>query len=142
MLSDLYAMGVSECDNMLMLLGVSEQLTNSQRKVVTPLVIQGFNGVCVLHACVLLLHNNYAALSLDYVHNMLILNFKGLSLFQFWYNLCQTCVSIPMLPFALCVSDLCVEAGTSCNGGQSVINPWFIIGGVASSVCLKSEFIM
>ena len=43
-LSDLYAMGVSECDNMLMLLGVSNQLTQKQRDVVTPLVIKGFSG--------------------------------------------------------------------------------------------------
>jgi selenide,water dikinase len=28
------------------------------------------------------------------------------------------------------------------NGGQSVLNPWFIIGGVASSVCAREEFIM
>jgi len=80
-LSDLYAMGVSECDNMLMLLGVSEQLKPKERQVVTPLVIQGF-------------------------------------------------------------TDLCAEAGTSCNGGQTVLNPWFITGGVASAVCQKSEFIM
>ena len=39
-------------------------------------------------------------------------------------------------------SDLCAEAGTSVNGGQTVINPWVIIGGVASAVCNKSEFIM
>ena len=44
MLSDLYAMGVAECDNMLMLLGVSERFTNKERKVVTPMIIQGFTG--------------------------------------------------------------------------------------------------
>ena len=38
--------------------------------------------------------------------------------------------------------DLCREAGSSVNGGQSVLNPWFIIGGVASAVCKKNEFIM
>ena len=43
-LSDLYATGVSECDNMLMLLGVSNKLTLQQRDVVTPMVIQGFTG--------------------------------------------------------------------------------------------------
>ena len=80
-LSDLYAMGVAECDNMLMLLGVSNQMTLKERHVVTPLVIQGF-------------------------------------------------------------SDLAMEAGTSVNGGQTVLNPWFIIGGVASSVVSKDEFIM
>jgi len=43
-LSDLYAMGVSECDNMLMLLGVSVKMTRRQRDVVTPMMIQGFIG--------------------------------------------------------------------------------------------------
>ena len=43
---------------------------------------------------------------------------------------------VPLIP------DLCEEAGTSVNGGQSVLNPWFIIGGVASSVCAREEFIM
>ena len=48
---------------------------------------------------------------------------------------------------ALCVYvcahvDLCTEAGSTCNGGQTVINPWFIIGGVATGVCLESEYIM
>lgn len=80
-LSDLYAMGVTECDNMLMLLGVSNQMTLQERKVVTPLVIQGF-------------------------------------------------------------SDLAREAGTSVNGGQTVLNPWFIVGGVASAVVSEGEFIM
>ena len=40
------------------------------------------------------------------------------------------------------ISDLCIEAGTSVNGGQTVLNPWYIIGGVASAVCSKEEFIM
>eukprot|EP00117_Sycon_ciliatum_P007275 scpid68404/ scgid10452/ Selenide, water dikinase 2; Selenium donor protein 2; Selenophosphate synthase 2 len=80
-LSDLYAMGVSECDNMLMLLGISTDLSHKERHVVTPLMIKGF-------------------------------------------------------------SDLAKEAGCSVNGGQTVLNPWFIIGGVASSVCADGEFIM
>ena len=37
-------MGVSECDNMLMLLGVSNRLTQKQKDIVTPLVIKGFGG--------------------------------------------------------------------------------------------------
>ncbi|EGT37179.1 hypothetical protein CAEBREN_31119 [Caenorhabditis brenneri] len=41
-LSDLYAMGVSECDNMLMLLGVAVALTESQRDIIVRLFIQGF----------------------------------------------------------------------------------------------------
>lgn len=80
-LSDLYAMGVTDCDNMLMLLGVSIDMTSKEREVVTSLIINGFN-------------------------------------------------------------DLAKEAGTTVNGGQSVLNPWYIIGGVASSVVSSSEFIM
>lgn len=80
-LSDLYAMGVAECDNMLMLLGVSTDMTAKEREVVTSLMIKGFN-------------------------------------------------------------DLAEEAGTSVNGGQSVLNPWYIIGGVATSVVAADEFIM
>lgn len=80
-LSDLYAMGVTECDNMLMLLGVSNEMTLKERATVTKLVMEGFR-------------------------------------------------------------DLCTEAGTSVNGGQSVLNPWYIIGGVASAVCTKDEFVM
>lgn len=41
-LSDLYAMGVSECDNMLMLLGVAVDLNESQRDIIVRLFIQGF----------------------------------------------------------------------------------------------------
>jgi hypothetical protein len=37
-LSDLYAMGVTECDNMLMLLAVSTKMTEKERDVVVPLV--------------------------------------------------------------------------------------------------------
>lgn len=80
-LSDLYAMGVSYCDNMLMLLGVSNQMTLKEREVVTPLIIKGFN-------------------------------------------------------------DLAAEAGTTVNGGQTVLNPWYIIGGVASAVVKEEEIIM
>ena len=80
-LSDLYAMGVTECDNMLMLLGVSNQMTLKEREIVTPMVIKGFN-------------------------------------------------------------DLALEAGTTVNGGQTVLNPWFIVGGVASSVVSSKELVM
>lgn len=41
-LSDLYAMGVYECDNMLMLLGISSKFTTKQRDTVIPQMIQGF----------------------------------------------------------------------------------------------------
>ena len=80
-LSDLYAMGISDCDNMLMLLGVSNEMTLKERDVITKLIIEGFN-------------------------------------------------------------DLAREAGTTVNGGQTVLNPWYIIGGVASSVVTTEEVIM
>ena len=35
-------MGVSECDNMLMLLGVSSKFTEKERDVVVPLLMRGF----------------------------------------------------------------------------------------------------
>lgn len=41
-LSDLYAMGVIECDNMLMLLAVSTKMTEKERDVVIPLIMRGF----------------------------------------------------------------------------------------------------
>ncbi|XP_069315021.1 selenide, water dikinase 1 isoform X4 [Eulemur rufifrons] len=80
-LSDLYAMGVTECDNMLMLLGVSNKMTDRERDKVMPLIIQGFK-------------------------------------------------------------DAAEEAGTSVTGGQTVLNPWIVLGGVATTVCQPNEFIM
>eukprot|EP00118_Oscarella_pearsei_P002843 m.11873 g.11873 ORF g.11873 m.11873 type:complete len:304 (+) comp23655_c0_seq2:275-1186(+) len=80
-LSDLYAMGVADCDNLLMLLGISTDLSKPERDVVTPLIMEGFR-------------------------------------------------------------DCAEEAETSVNGGQTVLNPWFIIGGVASSVCTRDEYTM
>ncbi|KAF3854705.1 hypothetical protein F7725_022760 [Dissostichus mawsoni] len=80
-LSDLYAMGVTECDNMLMLLGVSNKMSEKERDKVMPLVIQGFK-------------------------------------------------------------DASEEAGTSVTGGQTVLNPWVVLGGVATTVCQPNEFIM
>ncbi|XP_003342045.1 selenide, water dikinase 1 isoform X3 [Monodelphis domestica] len=80
-LSDLYAMGVTECDNMLMLLGISNKMTDRERDKVVPLIIQGFK-------------------------------------------------------------DAAEEAGTSVTGGQTVLNPWIVLGGVATTVCQPNEFIM
>lgn len=50
-LSDLYAMGVTECDNMLMLMGVSTKLTDKERDVVVPLMMRGFKVRCVFFSC-------------------------------------------------------------------------------------------
>ncbi|KAI9145156.1 AIR synthase-related protein [Paraphysoderma sedebokerense] len=79
-LSDLYAMGVTDCDNMLMLLGISRKLEPDEKEIVTKLMMQGFN-------------------------------------------------------------DLAIEAGTMVTGGQTVVNPWYVVGGVASAVVKESEII-
>jgi selenophosphate synthase len=44
-LSDIYAMGVLEIDNMLMLLSVSDKMTDKERDIIMPLIIQGFKVV-------------------------------------------------------------------------------------------------
>ncbi|XP_048879817.1 selenide, water dikinase 3 [Brienomyrus brachyistius] len=80
-LSDLYAMGITECDNMLMLLSVSQKMNDKERERVMPLMIKGFR-------------------------------------------------------------DAAEEGGTSVTGGQTVVNPWIIIGGVATVVCQPTDFIM
>ena len=80
-LSDLYAMGVTECDNMLMLLAVSTKMTEKERDVVVPLMMRGFK-------------------------------------------------------------DCALEANSTVTGGQTVMNPWCTIGGVATTVCQPNEFIM
>lgn len=80
-LSDLYAMGVVNCHNMLMLLALSKEMTDKQRDVVIPLLMKGYQ-------------------------------------------------------------DTCLEAGCLVTGGQTVINPWCIIGGVASTVCKPGDVIM
>lgn len=79
-LSDLYAMGIYNCDNMLMILAASRDMKERERNICTKEMIRGFN-------------------------------------------------------------DLAVEAETEVTGGQTVLNPWPIIGGVATSVCSKDEFI-
>jgi len=80
-LSDLYAMGVVQCHNMLMLLAVSKEMTDKERDVVIPLMMEGFQ-------------------------------------------------------------DTALEAGCLVTGGQTVLNPWVTVGGVASSVCSRTEIIM
>ncbi|ELW48560.1 Selenide, water dikinase 2 [Tupaia chinensis] len=41
-LSDLHAMGITECDNMLMLLSVSQSMSKEEQEKVTSLLIKGF----------------------------------------------------------------------------------------------------
>lgn len=80
-LSDLYAMGVVSCHNMLMLLAVSREFTDQERDVVIPLMMKGFQ-------------------------------------------------------------DTAREAGCLVTGGQTVLNPWCTVGGVASTVCPPTSIIM
>jgi selenide,water dikinase len=80
-LSDMYAMGVTDVDNVLMLLASSIDMPEAYRNIVTAQMIKGFDEQCKL-------------------------------------------------------------AGTIVSGGQSVRNPWPIIGGVAQSICKASDIIM
>ena len=49
-MSDIYAMGVTECDNMLMLMGVSTKMSEKERDVVMPLMMRGFKVFHLLKA--------------------------------------------------------------------------------------------
>lgn len=44
-LSDVYAMGVIEVDNMLMLLSTSNKMTEKERDTIMPLILQGFKVI-------------------------------------------------------------------------------------------------
>jgi len=80
-LSDMYSMGIADCDTMLMLLAVSREIPEQFRDFVARELIRGFNDHAKL-------------------------------------------------------------AETNVTGGQTVINPWPIIGGVATSVRRAEEFIL
>lgn len=80
-LSNLYAMGVTECDNMLMHVAVSQKMSDKERDAVLPLLATGFK-------------------------------------------------------------DGAEEAGTTVNGGQTILNPWMTVGGAATSICQPNEYIM
>lgn len=90
MLSDIYSLGIPDCDNMLMLLAASEEVPGKYRKIVTSLMMKGFSG--------------------------------SLAFFFFFFKF---------------LIDMAKEAGTIVTGGQSVRNPWPIIGGVA--MCVRDE---
>ncbi|KAG5897304.1 hypothetical protein JTB14_011467 [Gonioctena quinquepunctata] len=40
------------------------------------------------------------------------------------------------------LGDSALEAGTTVTGGQTVVNPWCTIGGVATTVCQPNEYIV
>lgn len=76
--SDMYAVGITDIDNMLMILGASTDMVPDVREIATRETIRGF-------------------------------------------------------------VDMAKEAGTKVSGGQSVLNPWPIIGGVAQSVVPRAD---
>uniref|UniRef100_A0A0K0FZ19 Probable selenide, water dikinase (inferred by orthology to a C. elegans protein) n=1 Tax=Strongyloides venezuelensis TaxID=75913 RepID=A0A0K0FZ19_STRVS len=79
-LSDLFAMGVTECDNVLMLLGVYQNFSDNEREIVIGEFMKGFkDGASII--------------------------------------------------------------GTKVRGGQTVKCPWLLIGGTASSVVMKGNFL-
>lgn len=80
-LSDMYAMGVESCDNMLMILGIPRKMAEEERDVVIPMMMKGFKDQAEL-------------------------------------------------------------AGTQVTGGQTVLNPWCIIGGTATAVVDSDCIIM
>lgn len=80
-LSDLYSVGITDCDNILMLLASSTDMDENERTVVTREILRGFAERV---------------------------------------RLAQTCVT----------------------GGQTVMNPWPLIGGVAMSVVSAEEMIL
>jgi len=80
-LSDMYAMGVCDIDNVLRILAASNKMDTETRDIVTRAMIEGFNYTCE-------------------------------------------------------------QAGVECTGGQSIVNPWPIIGGTAMSACAENEFIL
>jgi len=80
-LSDMYALGVIDVDNVLMILASSRDMEQKSRDIVTRKMIEGFSATCK-------------------------------------------------------------SAGVEVTGGQTVVNPWPIIGGTAMSCCSSDQFIL
>ena len=62
-------MGVTECDNMLMLLGVSTKMTEKERDVVIPLMIRGFKvniHISILVFIIIIISNLQSHLNPNY----------------------------------------------------------------------------
>ena len=79
-LSNLYALGITKCDNMLMQLNVSYKMTDKERDTVIPILIRGFR-------------------------------------------------------------DCALEAGTVVTGGHTCFNPWLSIGGTATAILNRNEYL-
>uniref|UniRef100_A0A7S2YE49 Selenide, water dikinase n=1 Tax=Entomoneis paludosa TaxID=265537 RepID=A0A7S2YE49_9STRA len=73
---------------------------------------------------------------------------EGVAECDFVLMLLAACRDMPEEERSICTKemvrgfrDACTEAGTSVTGGQTVLNPWPIIGGVATSIVSEDEFI-
>ena len=134
-LSDLYAMGITECDNMLMLLSVSQKMND---KVVLCVLKAGCQTV---FSFIYLCHCSLSSINLTGIY----VDISKISCHDSIQSVC-TCTTqdrervMPLMIQGF--RDAAEEGGTSVTGGQTVINPWIIVGGVASVVCQPNEFIM
>mmetsp|Transcript_40231 Transcript_40231/g.97181 ORF Transcript_40231/g.97181 Transcript_40231/m.97181 type:complete len:328 (-) Transcript_40231:766-1749(-) len=73
---------------------------------------------------------------------------EGVEHCDFMLMLLAACREMPSDERTICTqhmvkgfSDACLEAGCPITGGQTVLNPWPIIGGVATSVVTKTGYI-
>lgn len=73
---------------------------------------------------------------------------EGVEYCDFVLMLLAACRDMPEEQRTICTKEMvrgfreaCDEAETTVTGGQTVLNPWPIIGGVATSVVSKDEFI-
>lgn len=73
---------------------------------------------------------------------------EGVEHCDFVLMLLAACREMPTAQREICTAemvkgfrDACDEAGTAITGGQTVLNPWPIIGGVATSVVSEGEFV-
>lgn len=47
-----------------------------------------------------------------------------------------------MLGIEFMLKDAVLEVGSRVTGGDTVINPWCTLGGVATAICTSDEYIM
>lgn len=73
---------------------------------------------------------------------------EGVEYCDFVLMLLAVCRDMPEEERSICTAemvkgfrDACNEAGAPVSGGQTVLNPWPIIGGVATSIVAKGEFV-